>query len=209
MTREMNVFKFFLFFGIGVLATLLVGLLAYGCVHDAQLFFIYGKHRMGAFRRIEEPTTFKSNSYFESLNFIFVNLESDDLLFRVDIFDQETGECVVSETTNFPDAHAFSIRGKGFIKDPIYSIALESSDVSSVKTTETPFAGTGYSLNFLRKETFPHPIKKLSFCTLSIYKSMASLKNLRHDRVYRVEIKDLTGAKLYDAGFWAPYFCGF
>lgn len=174
--------KIFLFFGIGVLVTLLVGLHAYGCAHDAHLFFIYGEHKMGSFRRIEEPTTFKSNSYFESLNFIFVNLESDDLLFRIDIFDQETGESVVSETTNFPDAHAFSIRGKGVIKDPIYSITLESSDISSVKTPETPFAGTGYSLSFLRKETFPRPIKKLSFCALSVYKSMASLKKLRHDR---------------------------
>lgn len=43
MTREMNVLKIFLFFGIGVLVTLLVGLLAYGCAHDAHLFFIYGK----------------------------------------------------------------------------------------------------------------------------------------------------------------------
>lgn len=124
-------------------------------------------------------------------------------------FDQETGESVVSETTNFPDSHAFSIRGKGFIKDPIYSITLESSDVSSVKTLETPFAGTGYSLSFLREETFSRPIKKLSFCALSVYKSMASLKKMRHDRECRVEIKDLTGTRLYDAGFWASYFCGF
>lgn len=146
-----------------VLATLLVGLLAYGCVHDAQLFFIYRKHKMGSFRRMEDPTTFKSNSYFECLNFIFVNLESDDLLFRVDIFDQETGECVVSETTNFQDSHAFSIRGKGFIKDPIYSIALESSDVSSVKTTETPFAGSGYSLNFFAERNVSSSYKKNKF----------------------------------------------